>query len=202
MLNLEKYREYIAKEREKFPHLSLECLSKLLSANAKALPTKRKEGEYVFIPISGYIFIYVILFTKLYCEQHYKKTKNYTTFIDLGAGNGQTSVITNSSFCLDYLGIEKYPLRKYNKQLIRKGDFLRMNTFRGLKGGRKIYYAYNPLVDNNMMYNALMFWTTRILEKGDILIYIKTSYFEEWQDTIFYQQFKKLISNIYIYEKE
>lgn len=201
MLDLKQYQEYIRQEYLKFPHASLDWLTTILRTDRYNLPTKRKKGEYEFIPISGYNFIYVLLFTKLYATQYYKKTKYYIKFIDLGAGNGQTSVITSTIY-VDYLGIEKYPLKKYNTRLIKKGDFLKINTFEGLGDGRKIYYAYNPLKDGEMMYNALEFWIVEVLKKGDILIYIKTSYFEQEYEKIFNQQFKNLIGNIYIYEKE
>lgn len=205
MLDLNEYKKNILEQIKSFPQLSQYWLGNLLAEGRDELPKEREEGEYKFIPISGQSFLYVILFVNLYNEAYFKANhkQKYLKFIDLGAGNGQTRIVSLlSNPYINYIGIEKYPLKKYNKQVIKKGDFLKKSTFNDLGNFGKIYYAYNPLKDNEMMYDALGFWITEILEKGDILIYIKTSFFEAEYEKIFQSQFKNLFNSIYIYEKE
>lgn len=197
MLDLKQYQEEIDKLRTSGDNLIERLLDTILNFNRYIMPKKREDGEYHFIPINGRLFLFIMRFVHIYTHKHLKDF----IFVDLGAGDGQTKVVTQLNSTLRYKGIEKYPLPNYAKNIIIKGDFLKIDTFKKLPEGLKIYYAYNPLCDRKMMYDALGFWITEVLKKGDILIYIKTSNFDTDYEKIFESQFKAL-GNIYIYEKE
>ena len=179
----------------------------------------RQKEEYGYIPLPSSILIFIGYFiyelNKIYEKPNknkYELSNKYNLFIDLGAGNGATKLISIFSHVYHYIGVEKYPIKNYNKSFIKKEDFLKIKTFEDIrtnssfiigKNNNIIFYAYNPLKDPLTMYMALMFWIDKVLVSGDILIYVRTSIFTNEQEKNFRSLFTKLIEykQVYVYIK-
>lgn len=146
---------------------------------------KYKGKAYPYIP-SGFGDILSVLSI----IDHLYPKKLAIKVADLGAGTGGFITCLSKIDTRIYpTGFELNPIENIQFCNIIKQDILTI-------GGKKlaefdILYAYNPFTDDNLMFKALKHWMT-VKPKDCVIIYNRTSYFNEEQTKWFERNFDKI----------